>query len=170
MASQTQDDGFHEIQLNGKQLVFLFMAATVVSVVIFLCGVLVGRGVRAERGSTLAEASLTAAPSEPTLQRPAATPAPVGSDPTAAAPPPAEELKQPPPKTAPPAAAKPPPVEARAALPAPPPTKNAAACATARCSTRTFRPTSTPHRKITTDTTVAAMKRNTNCLPFSWIS
>ena len=27
------DEGFHEIQLNGKQLVFLFMAATVVSVV-----------------------------------------------------------------------------------------------------------------------------------------
>ena len=49
MASHTTDDGFHEIQLNGKQLVFLFMAATVVSVVIFLCGVLVGRGVRAER-------------------------------------------------------------------------------------------------------------------------
>jgi cell division protein FtsN len=35
----------HEIQLNGKQLVFMFMAATVVSVVIFLCGVMVGRGV-----------------------------------------------------------------------------------------------------------------------------
>jgi len=45
----TQDEAFHEIQLNGKQLVFLFMAATVVSVVIFLCGVLVGRNVRAER-------------------------------------------------------------------------------------------------------------------------
>jgi cell division septation protein DedD len=43
------DEGFHEIQLNGKQLVFLFMATTVVAVVIFLCGVLVGRGVRAER-------------------------------------------------------------------------------------------------------------------------
>lgn len=40
------DDGFHEIQLSGKQLVFLFMATTVVSVVIFLCGVLVGRGAR----------------------------------------------------------------------------------------------------------------------------
>ena len=50
MAAYTENDGFHEIQLNGKQLVFLFMAATVVSVVIFLCGVLVGRGVRAERG------------------------------------------------------------------------------------------------------------------------
>jgi cell division septation protein DedD len=49
MASATHDDGFHEIQLNGKQLVFLFMAVTVVSVVIFLCGVLVGRGVRIDR-------------------------------------------------------------------------------------------------------------------------
>ena len=45
----TTDEGFREIQLNGKQLVFLFMAATVVSVVIFLCGVLVGRGVRPDR-------------------------------------------------------------------------------------------------------------------------
>ena len=51
MASTTQDDGFHEIQLNGKQLVFLFMAVTVVSVVIFLSGVLVGRGVRIDRGA-----------------------------------------------------------------------------------------------------------------------
>lgn len=53
----THEDTFREIQLNGKQLVFLFMAVTVVSVVIFLCGVLVGRGVRAERGA----AELTAA-------------------------------------------------------------------------------------------------------------
>lgn len=45
MAHEIQDDGFHEIQLSGKQLVFLFMATTVVSIVIFLCGVLVGRGV-----------------------------------------------------------------------------------------------------------------------------
>jgi cell division septation protein DedD len=44
-----QDAGFHEIQLNGKQLVFLFMAATVVAVVIFLCGVMVGRGVAVPR-------------------------------------------------------------------------------------------------------------------------
>ena len=40
------DEGFHEIQLGGKQLVFLFMAATVVSVVVFLLGVMVGRNVR----------------------------------------------------------------------------------------------------------------------------
>jgi DedD protein len=89
LASQTQDDGFHEIQLNGKQLVFLFMAATVISVVIFLLGVLVGRGARAELGSTVASAD---APSpELTAAAPATTPtpAPAGSDPTAAAPPPA---------------------------------------------------------------------------------
>ena len=50
MATATHDDGFHEIQLNGKQLVFLFMAGTVVAVVIFLLGVFVGRGVRTEVG------------------------------------------------------------------------------------------------------------------------
>jgi len=87
LASHTQDDGFHEIQLNGKQLVFLAMAATVVSVVIFLCGVLVGRGVRTERGAQ--EAAELNATADPAPQQAAATPAatPVGSDPTAAAPP-----------------------------------------------------------------------------------
>ena len=44
-----QDTGFHEIQLNGKQLVFLFMSATVVAVVVFLCGVMVGRGIAMPR-------------------------------------------------------------------------------------------------------------------------
>ena len=47
------DEGLHEIQLNGKQLVFLFMTATVVAVVIFLCGVMVGRGVPAQRAGTV---------------------------------------------------------------------------------------------------------------------
>lgn len=42
-----RDDGVTEIQLSGKQLVFLFMAGTVAAVVIFLLGVFVGRGVRA---------------------------------------------------------------------------------------------------------------------------
>ena len=93
--AHTQDEGFHEIQLNGKQLVFLFMAATVVSVVIFLCGVLVGRGVRAERSAstdiapagTIAETSPQPQAAEP------APPAAAGSDPTKAAPPaPADDL------------------------------------------------------------------------------
>jgi DedD protein len=40
------EEEFHEIQLNGKQLVFLFMAGTVAAVVIFLCGLMVGRNLR----------------------------------------------------------------------------------------------------------------------------
>ena len=86
-----QDEGFHEVQLNGKQVVFLFMAATVVSVVIFLCGVLVGRGVRAERG-TMADAAPVSALAEttpPPQPQPAPAATPAGSDPRAAAPPPA---------------------------------------------------------------------------------
>jgi cell division septation protein DedD len=97
VAQQIQDEGFHEIQLNGKQLVFLFMAATVVSVVIFLCGVLVGRGVR----SQLAVGSdTTVATNEETTPTQPAPPAPApapGSDPTtvAAPPPPSEDLTYP---------------------------------------------------------------------------
>jgi cell division septation protein DedD len=88
VAQQIQDEGFHEIQLNGKQLVFLFMAATVVSVVIFLCGVLVGRGVRSQLAggsdATVASNEETT-PTQPAA--PASAPAP-GSDPTTVAAPP----------------------------------------------------------------------------------
>jgi cell division septation protein DedD len=42
------EDGFHEIQLSGKQLVFLFMITTVILVITFLSGVLVGRSVGTE--------------------------------------------------------------------------------------------------------------------------
>lgn len=75
----SSDDAVREINLSGKQLVFLFMAVTVVSVVIFLCGVLVGRGVQLrimEDASTAvvdetvdvppADIAPGAAPSEPT--------------------------------------------------------------------------------------------------------
>ena len=74
------DDGFHEIQLNGKQLIFLFMAATVVSVVIFLCGVMVGRGVRSrgEAQSGDLETPAQAAPAPATAQV-ATPPAPASS-------------------------------------------------------------------------------------------
>ena len=81
------DDGFHEIQLNGKQLIFLFMAATVVSVVIFLCGVMVGRGVRSGRGETTssveldAPAQATAAPAPAASAPPASSVAPKGPTP-----------------------------------------------------------------------------------------
>jgi cell division septation protein DedD len=43
------EEEFHEIQLNGKQLVFLFMAGTVAAVVIFLCGLMVGRNLHVPR-------------------------------------------------------------------------------------------------------------------------
>jgi len=77
------DDGFHEIQLSGKQLVFLFMATTTVAVVIFLCGVWVGRGVPAERAAAgdRPEVVTSASPA------PAATP----SQPVASSGPPAAE-------------------------------------------------------------------------------
>ena len=55
------DDGFHEIQLNSKQLIFLCMTAALVLVVAFLSGVLVGRGVRSEKDpSPIADAVTTA--------------------------------------------------------------------------------------------------------------
>jgi cell division protein FtsN len=83
------DDGFHEIQLNGKQLVFLFMAATVVSVVIFLCGVLVGRGVRTERTVAQSAALSDAATPDILPSEPVSVPAAVqaGADPRVAQPP-----------------------------------------------------------------------------------
>ena len=66
------DQGFHEIQLSGKQLVFLFMAAVVLAVSIFLLGVSVGRGVR----SSAATAADLGAPSDTTASAttPPATP------------------------------------------------------------------------------------------------
>jgi cell division septation protein DedD len=84
------DDGFHEIQLSGKQLVFLFMATTVVSVVIFLCGVLVGRGVRGEALSASSTPTVASAgPGVSTANPPAPPPQSVD------APAPAEPLSYP---------------------------------------------------------------------------
>jgi cell division septation protein DedD len=71
----TPDEGVREIQLSGKQLVFLFMAVTVVSVVIFLCGVLVGRGVQARAGASTS-AALTESEPVDDAGAPAAEPAP----------------------------------------------------------------------------------------------
>jgi cell division septation protein DedD len=89
VAHPTADDGFHEIQLNGKQLVFLFMAVTVVSVAVFLSGVLVGRGVRAEQASRIEQAALADAgdPAGPRPSPSAAPAPPPSADPTTAAPP-----------------------------------------------------------------------------------
>lgn len=137
MAGTATDDGFHEIQLNGKQLVFLFMAVTVVSVVIFLCGVLVGRGVRLDRAAPdVLEAQQTAVappPAAPAVTAPGAgAPATAGEDLSypgrlADKNPPKEQLKDPAaqqPISAPPAS-----VAASAAPAAPPATSSAATTA-----------------------------------------
>jgi cell division septation protein DedD len=63
--SNTQDDSFREIQLSGKQLVFLFMAVTVILVGVFLTGLLVGRGVLMARGAPGNGAASAAIETEP---------------------------------------------------------------------------------------------------------
>jgi cell division septation protein DedD len=87
------DEGFREIQLNGKQLVFLFMAATVILVVSFLFGVLVGRGVHSpetvvqtagvevgpDPGAAAVEPSMSASPST-SQGAPSSSSAPAGAD------------------------------------------------------------------------------------------
>jgi len=85
------DDGFHEIQLSGKQLVALFMAATVVAVVIFLCGVQVGRNVKGDRVAA-AEPSdtIASAAAPPTASTPTEA-APSGGPPAAEPPAPAQD-------------------------------------------------------------------------------
>ena len=68
------------------------MAATVVSVVIFLCGVLVGRGVRVERTAVTEDATLTEPPAaDPAPPSGGPAPAAVSADPRAAVPPIATE-------------------------------------------------------------------------------
>jgi cell division septation protein DedD len=88
------DEAFHEIQLNGKQLVFLFMAATVVSVVIFLCGVMVGRGVRAPAGDVADVAASSGGDPTADIQPPAGH-APGDTAAPASVPPSEEDLTYP---------------------------------------------------------------------------
>jgi len=121
------------------------MAATVVSVVIFLCGVLVGRGVRAERGA-IPDGTPTASNVETAPPAPAAAPPPAampaGSDPTKAAPPaddltyfsrlekpaaPQEHLKATPEKAEPPAPKAAQAAPQRTTPPAPAPAESRAA-------------------------------------------
>ena len=140
------DEGFREIQLNGKQLIFLFMAVTVVLVVTFLFGVLVGRGVR--EGAATTEIASTEIASDPGLAPAAETPSPApaasGNSSPAPVTPPAEELSYadrllrdsapeetlkpsaqsvPAPVVQEPVAPRPDPVPPKAATPPPPPAK-----------------------------------------------
>ena len=71
MAS-TQDEGYREIQLSGKQIVFWFMAFVVIGVVVFLLGVQVGRGVLAQRGTPESATAAASAETEPPPAPPAA--------------------------------------------------------------------------------------------------
>ncbi len=76
------EEGHHDFQLNGKELVFLFMAATVVAVVVFLCGVMVGRGVRSPVRDEAAVISSGDSERDPTIAQetaPAVTPAAAGA-------------------------------------------------------------------------------------------
>jgi cell division septation protein DedD len=51
------DEELHEFQLNGKQLVFAFMTLTVAAVVVFLLGIMVGRGLKPAASAELATAA-----------------------------------------------------------------------------------------------------------------
>lgn len=135
LAHDFAEDGVHEIHLSGKQLVFLFMATTVVAVLIFLCGVQVGRGAPVSQQASEPFGDPPAAVSGTSAPVPA--PAPVGDASPQAAEPPApaaegeelgykrrlEEESEPaaPVKPVPPAAA---PVAAQKAQPAPRPSQS----------------------------------------------
>jgi cell division septation protein DedD len=82
------DESFREIQLSGKQLIALFMAAAVVLIVTFLSGVLVGRGVRSQQEpATSADASQASASAvDPTQPTPPPRPAPQAEPQAQAAP------------------------------------------------------------------------------------
>ena len=130
MAS-THEDGFREIQLSGKQLVFVGMAGFVIAVGIFLMGVQVGRGVLAQRG--LPEASDTSAfareaepPPPPASVTQDSTPVTAGeklsyAERLSSPEPPAERLKrvaEPPPPRTPKTESAPPPAPAASRQPA----------------------------------------------------
>ncbi len=88
------DESFREIQLSGKQLIALFMAAAVVLIVTFLSGVLVGRGVRSQQepaitaDATQASGGAVDPTAPPTPVRPAPQAEPQAQPAQSSAPPP----------------------------------------------------------------------------------
>ena len=146
------DDGFHEIQLSGKQLAFLVMMTLSGLVLTFLLGVQVGRGVRAERGedpldtapvasTASADTGAAAAPAEPpapTPETPLSYPERLGGTPPAETLKPQAEAPAPvqpptPEPTQPPTPAETP--ETRATAPASPTPPSAASRAAANVPT-----------------------------------
>jgi len=131
---------FREIQLSGKQLVFLFMISVVVAVGVFLLGVSVGRGVRTNTAGagieSIEQSAAVEAPAEllpETQLTPADTgyhdtlqgtttpqPEPEPSEPAATAPAAAVQAASPAPAAVVPAPA-PPPATAPVAAPKPAP-------------------------------------------------
>jgi cell division septation protein DedD len=85
LSHDTTEDGFHEIQLSGKQLVFLFIVTTSVVVGVFLFGVLVGRGAHDARQDETPAATTSAAPTPASSAAPdpstTEAPAPAGDEP-----------------------------------------------------------------------------------------
>jgi cell division protein FtsN len=112
------DQNFHEIQLSGKQLIFLFMCAVIVTVVVFLFGVSVGRGVR---GPAAEAAQAAAAPTIEQVPAPEPTQAPANELSYA------EALEGEPSNAAPPSPVEEPVVEAPKPEPPPAPAKSAEA-------------------------------------------
>jgi cell division septation protein DedD len=84
LSHDTAEDGFHEIQLSGKQLVFLFIVTTSVLVAVFLCGVLVGRGAR-DAGSAEPDSITAAAPAAQAVPDAGAAAGPPAAEPPAPA-------------------------------------------------------------------------------------
>jgi cell division septation protein DedD len=149
LSHDTTEDGFHEIQLSGKQLVFLFIVTTSVVVGVFLFGVLVGRGARDAHQDETPSATSSAAPAPapaaaadpPTTEAPApagdgpekpddlsyadrltkSSPAPETLKPKAEDKPKAEEPRMPPPTAA--APSKEPAVKPQAPAPVPSPAR-----------------------------------------------
>jgi cell division septation protein DedD len=123
VAANTQDDGFREIQLSGKQLIFLFMAVTVAGVVVFLTGVMVGRDVRSERARMAQATAVTETPAPDVVSMSPSPPSQTVVATVDPKTPPPDPVDDPSEKTAPaakpePAATKP---EPPAAKPAPAP-------------------------------------------------
>lgn len=83
LRDDTTDDGFHEIQFSSKQLVFLFMAASVILIFVFLAGVLVGR----DTTSREPEVSIASDQSAETQSIPPEDPKPIPAEDPAGAPP-----------------------------------------------------------------------------------
>ena len=84
LRNDTTEDGFHEIQFSRKELVFLFMAASVTLIVVFLFGVLVGRDAATKAPEApIASAQEEVAPANPTTQ-PVDPPQPSGEQPATA--------------------------------------------------------------------------------------